>query len=256
MADAFIGQLTTAPDALDGTEPVPIEQDDETYKTTTQAIANLANLSAALEVSVAAGNASISASDYQTNTFFLITGATGSPDVTRTITLPAVKRLAAFRSSSANTRPVILSYGSPAQTTTVYPGSSVLIYTDSTATGFYRMTEEVYDFGFSLIGSSSATQATVGRTVIPRAAIIPASCAGSFGYIGTNPSATVTIDIRLEGASIGTISISTGGVFTFTTASNTPVTITAGNRIEFVRTSSPDVTITDAAVTVAAYPVR
>lgn len=42
MADAFIGNLTAVPGALTGTEPVPIEQSDLTYRTTTQAIANLA----------------------------------------------------------------------------------------------------------------------------------------------------------------------------------------------------------------------
>lgn len=44
MADAFIGTLTAAPDPLDGTEPVAIEQGSpvDTYRTTAQAIANRA----------------------------------------------------------------------------------------------------------------------------------------------------------------------------------------------------------------------
>lgn len=42
MADTFIGLLPVVPDPLVGTEPVPIEQDDETFRTTTQAIADLA----------------------------------------------------------------------------------------------------------------------------------------------------------------------------------------------------------------------
>lgn len=46
MADAFIGTLTAAPDPLDGTEPVAIEQGSpvDTYRTTAQAIANLAGI--------------------------------------------------------------------------------------------------------------------------------------------------------------------------------------------------------------------
>lgn len=40
---------------------------------------------------------------------------------------------------------------------------------------------------------------------------------GSRGTIGTNPTATVTLNVNKNGALIGTIAISTGGVFTFNT---------------------------------------
>lgn len=209
-----------------------------------------------LEVSVASGNVTLTNAEYRRNQFFRVVGATGSPDLARIVTLPAIKRLTCWRASPANTRPVTLSYGSPAQTIVVYPGQNAIVYTDGTATGLYQVTNEVYDFGFGVIGAPSSTQLVLGRTLIPRAITIPANFSGSYGYVGTNPSAQFVIDVRHEGVSVGTISIATNGTFTFSTSGNTPISVAASDIIEFVKLASPDITIQDIVVGIAAYLVR
>lgn len=89
-----------------------------------------------------------------------------------------------------------------------------------------------YDLPLSFAGTPTAGQ-LMGKLITVRDVVLDANFSGSFGHVGTNPAATFAIDVQDDGSSIGTISISTGGVFTFTTASGTAKTITAGHRLEF-----------------------
>ncbi|RWN33423.1 hypothetical protein [Mesorhizobium sp.] len=89
-----------------------------------------------------------------------------------------------------------------------------------------------YDIPLSFAGTPTAGQ-LIGKLVTARDVAFAANFSGSFGHVGTNPAATFAIDVRDNGSSIGTISISTGGVFTFTTSGGTAKTITAGHRLEF-----------------------
>ena len=77
----------------------------------------------------------------------------------------------------------------------------------------------------------------------------PANFANSKGAVGTNPAATFAIDVQRQVnatgafASIGTISISTGGAFTFTTASGTAKSIAVNDVLKFVAPVTPDASI-------------
>jgi hypothetical protein len=57
------------------------------------------------------------------------------------------------------------------------------------------------------------------------------------------------MDVALDGSSIGTISVSTGGVFVFATTGGTEKSVTAGQRLEVVAPGSADATAADIAVT-------
>src|SRR5687768_4133998 len=69
-----------------------------------------------------------------------------------------------------------------------------------------------YDLPLSFSGTPDAG-ALIGKLVTVRAIEFEADFAGSAGHVGTNPAATFDIDVQDDGVSIGTISISTGGVF-------------------------------------------
>lgn len=107
-----------------------------------------------------------------------------------------------------------------------------------------------YDVPLSFAGTPDAG-ALIGKLVTVRDIEFDADFAGSAGHVGTNPDATFEIDVQDDGVSIGTISISTGGVFTFTTDGSTAKTVLAGSRIEFVADSdSPaEATVSDIAAT-------
>ena len=63
--------------------------------------------------------------------------------------------------------------------------------------------------------TSPGSSEVIGRYVFTRNVVIPADFAGSQGSVGANPSSTFVLGVELDGSPIGTITISTGGAFTF-----------------------------------------
>lgn len=107
-----------------------------------------------------------------------------------------------------------------------------------------------YDVPLSYAGTPDAG-ALMGKLIAVRDIDFEANFSGSAGHAGTNPDATFDIDVQDDGVSIGTISIATGGTFTFTTTSGTAKTVASGSRIEFYAPSnSPaEATVADIAAT-------
>lgn len=108
----------------------------------------------------------------------------------------------------------------------------------------------IYDFGMSFNGNP--TTSFYHRVVIGADIIIPADFARSHGWVTTPPSSGVSLLLRVEGlgspgdlVTIATISISTGGVFTFTPAASpaADIAIEEGSRVWFAYdgTGSPSV---------------
>ena len=105
-----------------------------------------------------------------------------------------------------------------------------------------------YDIGFFFPGTPTDTQ-LLARHIAARAFTLPANFVGAQGHIGANPTATFAIDVKLNGTTIGTISISTLGAFTFTTTSGTAKPVAVGARLSFFGASPADVTASDITVT-------
>lgn len=107
------------------------------------------------------------------------------------------------------------------------------------------------DLGFYFPGGPPTSSQLMFKYVTPRALVIPGNASGSVGHIGTNPTATFTMVLSVAGASVGTIAVSTGGVFTFATTSGNPVNVTAGQRIEIAAPSGTDATAADIALSLS-----
>jgi hypothetical protein len=73
--------------------------------------------------------------------------------------------------------------------------------------------------------------------------------AGSVGHCAVNPSSTAVLEVQKNGTPIGTITISTGGGFTFATTGSGPETFTAGQRLSVVAPSPDDATLADVSIT-------
>lgn len=104
-----------------------------------------------------------------------------------------------------------------------------------------------YDFGFFIAGPPG-TAAIVLVHVAARAFTLEDNFAGSVGKVGANPTAVAAFDVQKNEASIGSISISTSGVFTFNTT-GAGVSMVAGDRIKIVAPNPQDATLADVAVT-------
>lgn len=99
-----------------------------------------------------------------------------------------------------------------------------------------------YDLPISYAGGPPTSSEIISAMVVPRAVNLSADFAGSYGYIGTNPTASFVISVQDDGVEIGTVTISTSGGFSFATVSGTAKVIAAGSRIEFVAPATTDAT--------------
>lgn len=143
-------------------------------------------------------------------------------------------------------------------------GSPTLTVADVTTLYFANATVE--DLGGGAVrvtgtGGGGATQADLGmffpgapgssalmfKFVANRAMEFPANFAGARGHIGTNPTALYTLTVASSGVTIGTIAISTAGVFTFATTAGAVISIAAGDVITVAAPGSTDATAADIA---------
>lgn len=103
-----------------------------------------------------------------------------------------------------------------------------------------------YDIGLFIPGLPD-DGAEVFKFVAVRAIDFVDNFVGSVGHVGTNPAATASFDVKKNGSSIGSVSISTGGVFTFnTTGAGTALAI--GDRLSLVSPSPQDTNLANVAM--------
>jgi len=209
---------------------------------------------------VAAGNVALTFEAYRRAIHIK---ATGAATAGRTVTLQAIKKLSVI-SNWSTTDSVDFILGSA--TITLDPAEDAanptmaLVYTDGTADGLFAVSSGIggggggalYDLGFYDSGGPPGASELLFKWVATRDLELAADMAGSFGDIGTNPTAQFDMDVTLEGGSIGTISVATDGTFTFTTAGGTAKSIAAGEVLTIIAPTSADATAADIAVTLAA----
>lgn len=130
------------------------------------------------------------------------------------------------------------------------PGIAVF----DSATTYKVFQPGIYDFGMFYPGTPDNTVLLMQRVIIAQPITIPANMAGAYGYVTTSPDATYDIDLQDDGVSIGTVSISNAGAFTFTTTGGTAKNVAPGSRLDFFApTGSPtDASIEDISLTIAA----
>ena len=132
-----------------------------------------------------------------------------------------------------------------------YSGEAGKVPIVNSGEGALVFQERAYDFGMAF-GSEPSINTVIQRVQISRDITIPANMASSTGSVNTNPSSQYDIDVQDDAVSIGTISISTGGAFTFTTTSGTLKNVAAGSVITFVAPGSADGSIDGVAVGILA----
>lgn len=237
-------------------------QADGQWQSSNDADAALGNAIGELTaVDFTSGNVSMSAATYRGAMVFYPTNLSTN----RTLTLPAVKKMFIFDNrDSTDSVTLKKTDGNSPETATsivVEAGELFLGYTDGTASGLFGAilvsatsggVTLPYDIPLSFAGTPTAGQ-LIGKVIAVRDIDFEANFSGSSGHVGTNPGATFAIDVQDDGASIGTLSVSTGGAFTFTTSGGTAKTVAAGSRIEFYApaNSPAEATVAKIAATLA-----
>lgn len=85
--------------------------------------------------------------------------------------------------------------------------------------------------------ASPGSSEVIARYVFTRNVVIPADFSGSQGSVGANPSSSFVLDVQLDSSSIGDITISTGGAFTFDSTA-TEYGAGAGSVLEIIAPST------------------
>lgn len=134
---------------------------------------------------------------------------------------------------------------------TFRPGDEIWAIKTDTNTWyvFTADTGGLYAIG-GFFNTAPATTEVIMRHLFTQAVVFPGNFSGSRGYVGTNPAATFAIDVTKNGTTCGTISISTSGVFTFTSTSGAAVSFAAGDRMEWIGPTA-DASIANFAATLA-----
>lgn len=109
----------------------------------------------------------------------------------------------------------------------------------------------IIDLGMFFPGTPGSDQ-LMFKFVAARPFTFPANFDGAFGHIGTNPTSSFVMEVNVAGVLAGTITVSTGGVFTFATTGGATFQVDAGDRIEIVAPTSTDGTAADIAATLTA----
>lgn len=104
-----------------------------------------------------------------------------------------------------------------------------------------------YDLVLGFVGNPSAND--LDWLLVGRSVTVSSADPGE-AHARTNPAATWTADILKNGASVGSVEISTAGADTFTVASD--ISLAAGDRIEVQAPASADGSINDIQVTLKA----
>lgn len=209
-----------------------------------------AALTEKLSVDVASANASLTNLQYRRNALIDIINATVAG---RTVTLPAIKRTMLIRSAPANTQSVDIVVGTT--THAVSPGAVIVIYTDGTANGLTVLIEtssgaiRPYDVGTFCVGAPNNGELLLRFNYV-RAVTLPASLAGSRVTAGSAATATADFDVKINGASIGTIRFAASGtVATFIGFSATSIAV--NDVLEIVAPATADATLADISFTLA-----
>lgn len=93
---------------------------------------------------------------------------------------------------------------------------------------------DAYDVGFSFPAAPDAGE-VLGGHVLVRSVTFDGNFAGSQGFVDVNPTgSSAIIDVQVNGASVGSITITTGGLISFASTSGNPVAPSAGQLITLV----------------------
>lgn len=178
-------------------------------------------------VDLTSGNVTITTAEKEDNIYFFLDNATTAG---RTVTFGATKRLFMVHSDIGNTQMIGVVIGSTQ--IDVFPGNTLVLYSDGTANGLWRMGNGFEEIAHFEIGTP-AINTTIYQKVITRACALDDQFVGSQGFAGTAPTGSaVVFNVQKNGTTIGTVSFAAAATTaTFATTASVVETLAAGDRI-------------------------
>lgn len=186
-----------------------------------------AALTASFVADVTSGNVVLTALEGEEAIHVFVDNATVAG---RTVTMPVTPRLFVVHSDVANTQSVGIIIGST--TIDIFPGNAIVLYSDDTTNGLFRMANGFEEISHFEIGVPPVTT-TLYQKVITRACSLDDEFVDSKAFAGTAPSGgAVVFNVQKNGSTIGTISFADGvATATFATTASVVETLAIADRI-------------------------
>lgn len=227
------------------------ESQNNKYVTINNAFAALeqAANAALVNASVGAGPWAVTEAQVSRYAVFRASGGSAAFDVTLPSTVNAVNasRVVYFINEDTTYNATVKASTGAGASVEFLPGESGAIY--QTYEDVYTVSKGVaaanppYDVGL-YIPDKPADNDEVFKFVAVRAIEWPDDFAGSYGHVGTNPTASAVFTVKKNGSTIGSITIGTGGAFTFATTGGA-TTLAAGDYLTIVSPTPQDSTLAD-----------
>ncbi len=126
---------------------------------------------------------------------------------------------------------------------------------DGLGSGSFQAFTVPYDLAMQFAGVPGNAEIML-RLMAVRDIALPANLSGSLGDVGTAATAQTVLDVKDDGVTIGTITISTASVFTFATTSGSAKTVSEGSLLTIENQATADATAADITVTLEATVAR
>lgn len=221
------------------------------YITHNDAIAWLEAMANDIYTNAAVGAAAVTLSELQATKYFVyrLSGLTGNQNLVfpASINFNNAKRVFCVHNVDTVGNVTVKASTGTGTTVVLTPGQMAIIfqnYQDMVAVTVINS----YDTAFYVAGLPGNNVA-IGTFVATRAFKLADDFAGSRGHCAVNPTTTAAaFDVRKNGSSIGSVSISTVGAFTFTTTGATVESFVAGDRLTVVGPTPQNTTLADVAI--------
>jgi len=242
--------------------PQLVENQTQAFTTMNEALTIIEQaMNRRLGVATANANVLHSIEQMARNVYFVYTGNTGAITVRfpartespATVTSPQTQRLCLVGNGGTGTITVRTDDGT-GTTISLLSGETAMIHVNGkdvvklfSSTGVIGGGGSLFTIGAFVAGTMPPTT-EIMRYVCTEATSFADNFSGSRGSIGVNPSAAVTLNVYRNATVIGTIVISTGGVFTFNTTGSVTEVYAAGDILSVV-TGTADGTASNIAFT-------
>lgn len=229
--------------------PEIAETQNNKYLTHNDAVAWLEAMANDIFTNTSVGASPVTLSELQATQYFIyrLGGLTGNQNLVfpSEINGNNAKRVFCVRNEDAVDNVTVKASTGTGATVVLAPGSTMFIaqnFEDMWALSVINS----YDVAFYVAGEPG-DGAIIGAFVATRPFTLFDDFAGSRGHCAVNPTATAVFDVQKNGSSIGSVSISTGGAFTFATTGG-GASFAAGDRLTIVAPSPQDTTLADVAI--------
>lgn len=207
------------------------------------------------KVSATTGDLVLSEADYTGYAAFKASGRAAAYNITFPNTggnITTRERIFIVWNADTTWNATVKAASTPGTTVVLTPGSiaicyqngvdTVALFTSSAGGGL------IYDIGFFVPGVMTNSQVIL-IFKFPRAANFAGNFSGSVCKVGINATATTVLDVQKNGSSIGSISIATSGVATFTTTAGAAQSFAINDYLTIVGAATADTTLANVGVT-------